>query len=65
MNPRLRRVLIGMALGTTPGLVLLLISVPVSGEFELTLAVTGIELAIAGALGGGVAAFLTGRRKQA
>lgn len=53
-----------MGLGTTPGLALLLISVPVSGELELTLAVTGIELAIAGSLGGGVAAFLTGRPQR-
>jgi len=65
MNPRFRRVLIGMVLGMTPGLGLLLISVPVSGELEATLAVTGIELAIAGCLGGGVAAFLTGRPRQA
>lgn len=64
MKPRVRRVLIGMGLGTTPGLALLLISVPVSGELELTLAVTGIELAIAGSLGGGVAAFLTGRPQR-
>jgi len=54
-----------MVLGMTPGLGLLLISVPVSGELEATLAVTGIELAIAGCLGGGVAAFLTGRPRQA
>ncbi len=42
----------GVLLGGAPGLVLVLLTVPVSGEAELTLGVGGIALGVIGAISG-------------
>jgi hypothetical protein len=46
------RVGAGALIGAVPGAILVLLTVPVSGEAELTLGVAGIGLAVVGAITG-------------
>lgn len=48
--------------GAPPGLVLVGVSVPVSGEAELTLGVFGVVAVLNGAVSGGIVAFAVSRR---
>ncbi|MBI4336533.1 MAG: hypothetical protein HY683_01690 [Chloroflexi bacterium] len=54
----LKRTIMGAVLGATPGGILLLWTVPVSGEGELTLGVMGILLAFWGGAVGALAGAL-------
>lgn len=56
MRTRLASVLRSALLGAVPGLVLLLLSIPVGGDLDLTLGVGGIFLAIVGLLVGAMLA---------
>ena len=42
------RILIGALIGAIPGAIMVLLTIPLSGEIELTLGVAGIFLAIVG-----------------
>ena len=51
------RIIIGALVGAIPGGIIVLLTVPVSGEAELTLGVSGIFLAITGMIiGAGIGA---------
>ena len=46
----MKRIIIGALVGVIPGGIMVLLTVPVSGEVELTLGVGGIFLAVAGTI---------------
>lgn len=54
---RVRRALLGALIGSLPGLGLLALTGPVSGEAELTLGVGAIFVALVGAAAGGAIAI--------
>ncbi len=56
----MKRIIIGAVAGAIPGGIMVLLTVPVSGEVELTLGVTGIFLAIIGLFIGAI----VGTRKR-
>ena len=56
----MKRILIGIILGALAGIVIFLIAIPVSGEWELTLGVNGILLAVLGAVTDG---FIGARKR--
>ncbi len=53
----------GALLGGAPGLVLVLLTVPVSGEAELTLGVGGIALGVIGAISGAISSVARASRR--
>ncbi len=56
----MKRIIIGALIGLIPGGIMVLLTLPVSGEAELTLGANGIFLAIIGAIIGAV----VGARKR-
>ncbi len=56
----MKRTIIGALVGVIPGGIMILLTVPVSGEAELTLGANGIVMAIVGAIIGAI----VGARKR-
>lgn len=50
----MKRIITGAIVGAIPGGIMVLLTVPVSGEAELTLGVSGILLAIIGMITGAI-----------
>ena len=51
---KFERIIIGSILGAIPGAVLLVLTIPISGEVELTLGVLGIFLGLIGFIIGAI-----------
>ncbi len=56
----MKHIIIGAIVGAIPGGIMVLLTIPVSGEWELTLGANGILLVIMGMLIGGI----VGARKR-
>ena len=52
----MKRIVIGIIIGAIPRVVLILLTIPISGEIELTLGVGGIFLTIVGIVVGAIIA---------
>ena len=57
----MKRIIIAALVGAIPGGIMVLLTVPVSGELELTLGAWGILLAIIGAI---IGAFFGARKRR-
>ena len=55
-----KRIVIGAIIGAIPGTILVLLTIPISGELELTLGVGGIFLIIVGII---IGAFIGARKR--